>query len=318
LIHASNIALLNANTKEKAVRQALTVQTAPGVALATRKRSQNLYAVTARQLVRKRTALFGLVLIILLVLTAICADVLAPHDPIATFVEYTMSPPSWQFPLGTDMLGRDVLSRVIHGTRVSLYVGVLSLVLAIFVGIPLGVISGFYGGGIDNCIMRVMDVILAFPIFLLAIVIMVILEPNVLNVVIALGIVRIPIYARLVRGSVLTIKELQYVEAAQALAVRDGRLLFRHILPNCMAPILVTSTLSVGTSIIVEASLSFLGLGTQPPTPSWGWDLKANLMLVEINPWMTLFPGLAIFFTVLAFNLLGDGLRDVLDPRLKT
>jgi peptide/nickel transport system permease protein len=267
--------------------------------------------------VRKRTALFGLVLIILLVFTAILADVLAPYDPIATFVEYTMSPPSWQFPLGTDMLGRDVLSRVIHGTRVSLYVGVLSLVLAIFVGIPLGVISGFYGGVIDNCIMRVMDVILAFPIFLLAIVIMVILEPNVLNVVIALGIVRVPIYARLVRGSVLTIKELQYVEAAQALAVRDGRLLYRHILPNCMAPILVTSTLSVGTSIIVEASLSFLGLGTQPPTPSWGWDLKANLMLVEINPWMTLFPGLAIFLTVLAFNLLGDGLRDVLDPRLK-
>jgi peptide/nickel transport system permease protein len=165
--------------------------------------------------------------------------------------------------------------------------------------------------------MRVMDIILAFPIFLLAIVIMVILEPNVLNVVIALGIVRIPIYARLVRGSVLATKELQYIEAAQALAVRDPRLLFRHILPNCMAPIIVTSTLSVGTSIIVEASLSFLGLGTQPPTPSWGWDLKSNLLLVEINPWITLFPGLAIFLTVLAFNLFGDGLRDVLDPRLK-
>jgi peptide/nickel transport system permease protein len=287
------------------------------VARATKQRSQHLYAMTCRQLVRKRTALFGLGLIILLVLTAIFADVLAPYDPIATFVDAIMAPPSWQFPLGTDMLGRDVLSRVIHGTRVSLYVGVLSLVLAIFVGIPLGIIAGFYGGIIDNGIMRLMDVILAFPIFLLAIVIMVILEPNVLNVVIALGIVRIPIYARLVRGSVLTIKELQYVEAAKALAVGDRRLLWRHILPNCMAPIIVTSTLSVGTSIIVEASLSFLGLGTQPPTPSWGWDLKANLMLVEINPWMTLFPGLAIFLTVLAFNLFGDGLRDVLDPRLK-
>lgn len=298
--------------------EALAVRTAPGVAQATKRRSQNLYVMTLRQLIRKRTALFGLVLIIVLVLTALLADVLAPHDPIETYVEYTMAPPSSQFLLGTDMLGRDVLSRVIHGSRVSLYVGVLSLVLAIFVGIPLGVVSGFYGGRIDNIIMRVMDIILAFPIFLLAIVIMVILEPSVLNVVIALGIVRIPIYARLVRGSVLAIKELQYVEAAHALAVRDVRLLFRHILPNCMAPIIVTSTLSVGTSIIVEASLSFLGLGTQPPTPSWGWDLKANLLLVELNPWITLFPGVAIFFTVLAFNLFGDGLRDVLDPRLKT
>jgi ABC-type dipeptide/oligopeptide/nickel transport system permease subunit len=203
------------------VRQTLAVRTAPEVAPAIKIRSQNLYVVTWRQLARKRTALFGLGLIILLVLTAILADVLAPHDPIETFVDALMAPPSAQFPLGTDMLGRDVLSRLIHGTRVSLYVGVLSLVLAIFVGIPLGVVSGFYGGLLDNCIMRVMDVILAFPIFLLAVVIMVILEPNVLNVVIALGIVRIPIYARLVRGSVLATKELQYVEAAQALAVPD-------------------------------------------------------------------------------------------------
>jgi len=299
------------------VRQTLAVSAAPDVAQAPKTRSQNVYATTLRQLARKRTALFGLALILLLVLTAIFADVISPHDPIATYVDATMAPPSARFPLGTDMLGRDVLSRLIHGTRVSLYVGVFSLVLAIFVGIPLGVISGFYGGVIDNCIMRVMDVILAFPIFLLAIVIMVILEPNVLNVVIALGIVRIPIYARLVRGSVLATKELQYVEAAHALAVRDPRLLFRHILPNCMAPLIVTSTLSVGTSIIVEASLSFLGLGTQPPTPSWGWDLKSNLLLVEIYPWTALFPGVAIFLTVLAFNLFGDGLRDVLDPRLK-
>lgn len=300
------------------MRQALAVKTAPGFMSAATTRRQNPYTLALQQLARKRTALFGLCLIILLVLTALLADVISPHSPIETFVEYTMAPPSLQFPLGTDMLGRDVLSRVIHGTRVSLYVGVLSLVLAIFVGIPLGVVSAYYGGLLDQVIMRLMDVILAFPIFLLAIVIMVILEPNILNVVIALGIVRIPIYARLVRGSVLTVKELQYVEAAQALAVRDGRLLLRHILPNCMAPIIVTSTLSVGTSIIVEASLSFLGLGTQPPTPSWGWDLKANLLLVEINPWITIIPGLAIFLTVLAFNLLGDGLRDVLDPRLKT
>jgi peptide/nickel transport system permease protein len=172
---------------------------------------------------------------------------------------------------------------------------VFSLIPAIFAEIPLGVIAGFYGGVIDNVIMRLMDIILAFPIFLLAMVIMVVLEPSTFNVVIALGIVRIPIYARIVRGSVLSIKALTYIDAAKALAVRDVRLLWRHILPNCMAPILVTSTLSVGVSIIAEVSLSFLGLGTQSPTPSWGWGLKANLMVLEINPWVCLFPGIAIF-----------------------
>jgi peptide/nickel transport system permease protein len=280
-------------------------------------RGRSLYALAWRHLLRKRTAILGMAIIALLVLAATLADILAPYGPTQIFSQETMAVPSWTHPMGTDLLGRDVLSRVIHGSRVSIYVGVFSLVLAIFVGIPLGIIAGFYGGTIDNLIMRVMDIILAFPIFLLAIVIMVILEPSTTNVVIALGIVRIPIYARIVRGSVLSIKELEYIEAAKALAVRDPRLLVRHILPNCMAPIIVTSTLSVGTSIIVEASLSFLGLGTQPPTPSWGWDLKANLMLLEINPWITIFPGLAIFFTVLAFNLFGDGLRDALDPRLK-
>jgi peptide/nickel transport system permease protein len=277
---------------------------------------KSLQAMAWRHMWRKQTALVGLGIIIVLVATALLADVLAPQDPTATGGE-PMSPPTWQNPLGTDILGRDMLSRVMHGSRIAIYVGVLSLVLAIFVGIPLGVIAGFYGGAVDNVIMRLMDVILAFPIFLLAIVIMVILEPSTINVVIALGIVRIPIYARIVRGSVLSIKSLTYIEAAKALAVRDVRLLWRHILPNCMAPIIVTSTLSVGTSIIVEASLSFLGLGTQPPTPSWGWDLKANLMILEINPWVCIFPGIAIFLTVLAFNLFGDGLRDALDPRLK-
>jgi peptide/nickel transport system permease protein len=280
-------------------------------------RSKSPFGLAWRQLQRKKTALIGMGLIIVLLLTALFADILAPYDPTATLSDGVMLPPGWGHLMGSDMLGRDMFSRVIHGSRVSLYVGVLSLVLAVFVGIPLGIIAGFYGGRLDNYIMRIMDIILAFPIFLLAIVIMVILEPSVLNVVIALGIVRIPIYARVVRSSVLTIKQLPYIEAARALAVRDLRLLCRHILPNCMAPLIVTSTLSVGTSIIVEASLSFLGLGTQPPTPSWGWDLKANLLLVEMNPWLTLFPGVAIFLTVLAFNLFGDGLRDVLDPRLK-
>ena len=278
---------------------------------------QSLQAIAWRQLWRKHTALVGVGIIVVLALTAMLADVLAPYDPTATGSGVPMMLPGGLHPLGTDMLGRDMLSRVVHGSRVAIYVGVLSLLLPIVAGIPLGVVSGFYGGAIDNVIMRVMDVMLAFPIFLLAIVVMVILEPSTTNVVIALGIVRIPIYARIVRGSVLSVKVLTYVEAAKALAVRDPRLLWRHILPNCMAPLIVTSTLSVGTSIIAEASLSFLGLGTQPPTPSWGWDLKAGLMILEINPWICLFPGVAIFFTVLAFNLFGDGLRDALDPRLK-
>jgi peptide/nickel transport system permease protein len=298
------------------VSDAIAVEPGLGVALpATQGRS--LYALAWRRLLRKRTALVGLAIIVLLALTAASADLIAPYGPTAIFSQEAMSPPGWAHPMGTDLLGRDVLSRVIHGSRVSIYVGVFSLVLAIVLGIPLGVIAGFYGGALDNLIMRLMDIILAFPIFLLAIVIMVMLEPSTTNVVVALGIVRIPIYARIVRGSVLSVKALEYIEAAKALAGRDPRLLLRHVLPNCLAPIIVTSTLSVGTSIIVEASLSFLGLGTQPPTPSWGWDLKANLMLLEINPWITIFPGLAIFFTVLAFNLFGDGLRDALDPRLK-
>ena len=162
-----------------------------------------------------------------------------------------------------------------------------------------------------------MDVILAFPIILLAIVIMVILEPSTWNVVLALGIVRIPILARLVRSSVLSVKENEYIEAVKALALSQVRVLGRHVLPNCLAPIIVISTLNVGNAIIIEATLSFLGLGTQPPTPTWGWDLKQNLTLIEINPWITIFPGLAILVAVLAFNLLGDGLRDALDPRLK-
>src|SRR3989441_1240612 len=235
---------------------------------------------------------------------------------------YTFERPSWDHPLGTDQLGRDMLSRVIHGTRISLLVGVSSVLLALFVGVPFGMIAGFYGGRVDTLIMRVMDLILAFPIYLLAIILMVMFTPTAgligtMKVTGAIAIVRIPIYARLVRGSVLSIKEKEYVEACRALGVRDPWILFRHVLPNCLAPIIVTTTLGIATSIIVEATLSFLGLGTQPPTPSWGWDLKANISFIQANAWLSLFPGLAIFVTVLGFNLFGDGLRDALDPRLK-
>ena len=275
-----------------------------------------------RRLRRSTTAVVGAAIVLVLIVVAIFADVLAPRSPIASDQTHTFERPSWSYPLGTDQLGRDMLSRMIHGTRISLLVGVSSVVLALVVGVPFGMIAGFYGGRIDALIMRVMDLILAFPIYLLAIILMVIFTPTAgligtMKITGAIAIVRIPIYARLVRGSVLSIKEKEFVEACRALGVRHPSILFRHVLPNCLAPIIVTTTLGIATSIIVEATLSFLGLGTQPPTPSWGWDLKANVAFIQANAWLSLFPGLAIFVTVLGFNLFGDGLRDALDPRLK-
>jgi ABC-type dipeptide/oligopeptide/nickel transport system permease subunit len=279
-------------------------------------------AQALRRLRRSATALVGAAVVVLLLVVALFADVLAPHSPITSDQTRTFERPSWDYPLGTDQLGRDMLSRIIHGSRISLAVGVSSVLLALFVGVPLGLVAGYYGGRLDNLIMRLMDLVLAFPIYLLAIILMVMFTPTAgligtMKVTGAIAIVRIPIYARLVRGSVLSVKEKEFVEACRALGVRDPGIIFRYVLPNCLAPIIVTTTLGIATSIIVEATLSFLGLGTQPPTPSWGWDLKANVAFIHDNAWLSLFPGLAIFVTVLGFNLFGDGLRDALDPRLK-
>ena len=286
------------------------------------RRSETPFAQAVRRLCKSVTALIGVAIVLALVLVALFADVLAPSSPTASDQTRTFQTPSWDHPLGTDQLGRDMLSRIIHGTRISLIVGVSSVLLALFVGVPFGLIAGYYGGRVDTGIMRVMDLILAFPIYLLAIILMIIFTPTAgligaMKVTGAIAIVRIPIYARLVRGSVLSIKEKEFIEACRALGVGDLSILFRHVLPNCLAPIIVTTTLGIATSIIVEATLSFLGLGTQPPTPSWGWDLKANIAFIQANAWLSLFPGLAIFVTVLGFNLFGDGLRDALDPRLK-
>ena len=280
--------------------------------------ARSMLVITLRRLARSYSALWGLCMVCALISIAALADVIAPYGPAQIVAGGgSLEMPSWQHPMGVDLLGRDVFSRVIYSSRIAFYVGIVSIILSLLPGIPLGIVAGFYGGRIDKAIMTVMDIILAFPIFLLAIVIMVILEPSTTNVVVALGVVRIPIFARVVRSSVLSVKENEYIEAVQALALSPTRVLGRHVLPNCMAPIIVTSTLNIGTAIIIEASLSFLGLGTQPPTPTWGWDLKQNLTLIELNPWITIFPGIAILVTVLAFNLLGDGLRDALDPRLK-
>ena len=301
------------------------VSTLPVSALpegAAARRSESPFMQGVRRLRRSTTALVGAAVVALLVVVAGFADVLAPQNPTDSNQALTFSRPSLAHPLGTDQLGRDMLSRIIHGTRVSLAIGVSSVLLALVAGVPFGLIAGYYGGRIDTIIMRVMDLILSFPIYLLAIILMVMFTPTAgvvgtIKVVGAIAIVRIPIYARLVRGSVLSIKEKEYIESCRALGQRDPVILARHVLPNCLAPIIVTTTLGIATSIIVEASLSFLGLGTQPPTPSWGWDLKANVAFIQASPWLSLFPGLAIFVTVLGFNLFGDGLRDALDPRLK-
>jgi len=306
------------NSTVQAVRTA--VATAPPIGR--RAPSEALLAQTARRLARSKTALFGLAMVVLLVLVAVCADFLAPYSPTNNAPAKTFQTPNHTHLLGTDQFGRDVLSRIIHGSRISLAVGLSSVLLAIFLGVPLGVIAGFYGGKIDSTVMRCMDLILAFPIHLLAIVLIVMFTPTAgvigtIKMTSAIAIVRIPIFARLVRGSTLSIKEKEYIEACRALGQRAPKILLWHILPNCMAPIIVTATLSIATAITLEASLSFLGLGTQPPTPSWGWDLKANVAWIQQNPWISLAPGFAICLTVLGFNLFGDGLRDALDPRLK-
>jgi ABC-type dipeptide/oligopeptide/nickel transport system permease subunit len=292
------------------------------VAPARAERTESPLAEAIRRLRKSTTAVVGAAIVLALVLVALFADVLAPRSPIESDQTTTFARPSLDHPLGTDQLGRDMLSRVIHGARISLAVGVSSVVLALLLGVPLGLIAGYYGGRVDSVVMRLMDLVLAFPIYLLAIILMIMFTPTAgligtIKVVGAIAIVRIPIYARLVRGSVLSIKEKEYIEACRALGVRDPAIVLLHVLPNCLAPIIVTTTLGIATSIIVEATLSFLGLGTQPPTPSWGWDLKANVAFIQANPWLSLFPGLAICVTVLGFNLFGDGLRDALDPRLK-
>jgi peptide/nickel transport system permease protein len=290
---------------------------ADGTIVGKERKSENAWITTFRRLRRSHTAMFGLSVAALVFVVAALADVIAPYGYADMHPEHMLQAPSWDYLLGTDQMGRDVLSRIIHGSRISIYVGVVSTIFGAIMGILLGIVAAYYSGVVDNVIMRLIDIWLAFPNFLLALVISVILGPSVTNVVIALAITRVPTQARVVRGTALSVKENDYIQAARAVGVEDRRILLRHILPNCMAPVIVLGTLEVATAIIVEAGLSFLGFGTQPPTPSWGWDLRANVVFIEDNPWIAIFPGLAIFITVLAFNLFGDGLRDALDPRLK-
>jgi peptide/nickel transport system permease protein len=272
----------------------------------------------AAGLLRHRGALIGLVILGALATMAVAAPWISARDPIRTAPREALQAPGARFVLGSDQFGRDVASRVLHGARVSLLVGMISVSIAVGLGAPIGLVSGYYGGRLDALIMRVMDVMLAFPGILLALAIVSVLSPGLGNVMIAVGLSAVPGYARLVRATVLSAREHLYVEAARALGGRDGGILVRDILPNVVAPLIVTATLGLGGAILSAAALSFLGLGSQPPQPEWGRMLSEGRDYLREAWWISTFPGLGILLTVLAMNLVGDGLRDVLDPRLKT
>jgi peptide/nickel transport system permease protein len=265
---------------------------------------------------RHRLALVGLGFLGLLVLCALFADVVSPYRPLEQAMPQRLRPPSPAHLLGTDDFGRDILSRILFGSRISLQVGFVAVGIAGSIGVLLGLLAGYFGGWIDNVLMRCMDVLLAFPAILLAVTIMALLGPNTTNVMIAIGIAYIPIFARVVRGTVLTVKPNDYVEAARAAGASELRMLVHHIVPGTSGPIIVQVSLALAYAILAEAALSFLGLGTQPPTPTWGSMLSFGRDFVREAPWFTFFPGFAIFLTVLSLNLVGDGLSDALDPRL--
>ena len=269
---------------------------------------------TWSRLARRKGAMVGLAVILLMTAFALLAPYLAPYDPTAQSWSAVRKAPTLAHPFGTDEVGRDILSRIVHGARASLSAGVVSVGIAILIGVPLGLVSGMVGGLVDGLISRLTDAMLACPFLILAIAMAAFLGPSLSNAMIAIGITATPIFVRLTRGQVLAVKVEDYVEAARAVGNPRWRIGLRHILPNIMPSLLVQATLTVATAIIAEASLSFLGLGQQPPTPSWGSMLNAAQRFLTNAPWMAVWPGVAIFITVLAFNLFGDGLRDALDP----
>jgi peptide/nickel transport system permease protein/dipeptide transport system permease protein len=275
------------------------------------------------QLWRNKTAVAGMLVITLFVLTAILAPFLSPHNPVEASLYDQIKPPiwaeggTWKNILGTDDLGRDILSRLVYGARVSLLVALATVGIAVFFGSFLGAISGYYKGFLDNIIMRFMDILLAFPHILLAIVIMAYLGPGLTNAMIAIGIIYIPRFARIVRASVLEECEKDYVTASRSVGARDWRIIFVAIFPNCLAPLIVQTTLGFASAILDAAALGFLGLGAQPPTPEWGAMIAMGRSHILRAWWVMTFPGIAILFAVLGFNLFGDGLRDALDPRLR-
>lgn len=272
---------------------------------------------TLKRLRRNPSAVAGAIILLVLVLAAVFAPFLTPYDPTRQSLADVLQHPSRAHLLGTDQLGRDLLARILYGGRLTLFIGAFAVAVGIVVGVPLGIVSGFYRGATDMVIQRVMDLMLAFTSFLLALTLVSLLGVGLTNVIVAVGISTIPRFARLVRASVLTIREISYVEASRAMGAADRRVLWRHVMPNAIAPVIVQATLSMGGTILAAAGLGFLGLGVQPPTPEWGAMLGQGRNYIFSNPAVTTFPGIAIFLAVMGFNLLGDGLRDALDPQLR-
>ncbi len=275
-------------------------------------------------LARKRAGAVGLIIVTLNVVVALLAPAISPHDPLDQDVARRLLPPAWlagggpEHLLGTDQLGRDILSRIIHGSRISLLIGLLSVVLSLPLGVCLGLLAGYFTGRLDDITMRIADVQLAFPFILLAITVAGVLGPSLGNVILILAVGGWVIYARLARGQVLSLREKEFIEAARSLGGGNFRILFRHVLPNVVSPIIVVGTFAVAQMILLESSLSFLGLGVQPPTPSWGGMLNDGRAYITVAWWLTTFPGAAIMLTVLGINFVGDWLRDLLDPRLQS
>lgn len=278
---------------------------------------EGLWRAVFRRLLKNRGALIGLAILALLALMALSANLIAPFDPNAIAPLETLKAPSATHPFGTDQFGRDILSRIIFGARLSFQVGAIAVTIALVGGVLLGLLAGYYGRWVDAAISMLIDIMLAFPGILLALAIVAILGPSLFNLMVAVGISAVPSYTRLVRGAVLSIKSQTYVEAARVVGVSDAGIMFKHILPNVLAPVIVLATLGVGGAILTGASLSFLGLGAKPPTPEWGAMLSAGRNYLSLAWWITLFPGVAIMLTVLSINMFGDGLRDALDPRMK-
>jgi peptide/nickel transport system permease protein len=277
-----------------------------------------VFSIVQRQLRRNRGATIGLLLLTIGILTAISAPLITPYDPIYQDLLAPLRPPSLSHPFGTDEVGRDIFSRIIFGTRISLTMGLMSVAIGGVLGVVLGLLSGFYGGIVDNIIQRAMDLMLSFPGILLALAVVAILGPGLFNIVVAVGVAGIPHFARLARSQTLSIREMEYVSAARAVGCTNRRILRKYILPNLLSTIIVMSSLRVGIAILAASGLSFLGLGAQPPTPEWGAMLSMGRAYLRQAWWITTFPGLAIMITVLALNLFGDGLRDALDPKLRT
>ncbi len=273
--------------------------------------------VLFRRILRQKSGLLGAFLILLFLTTAAFPGLFAKHDPLEMNKKHRLEAPSAQFFFGTDEFGRDIFSRVIYGSRVSLFISFFTVVLANLGGLIMGVTGGYFGGLRDNIIMRLMDVLFSFPFILLAILIIAITGPGKFNVIISLGVAWLPFSARIARGAVLAVKESQYVEAAKASGASDLRVIVKYIMPNITAPIVVYVTMSFAFVLLSEAGLQFLGLGARPPTPSWGLMLNETRGIIEFAPWTGIFPGVAIALAVIGFNLFGDGLRDLLDPKIK-